>query len=145
MLERSDWAHLIPHQGLMCLLDQVIGFDAECIHARSFTHRRTDNPLRSDGILRAVHLCEYGAQAMAVHGALLARAAGESALPGFLVSLREVEFALARIDDLAGALDVHAERLLGSAGSWQYRFRIRHAGEEIASGRAAVMLANVAA
>jgi predicted hotdog family 3-hydroxylacyl-ACP dehydratase len=140
VFDKSEWGHLIPHQGTMCLLDTVIDWQDECIHARSESHRRADNPLRSDGLLRAVHLCEYGAQAMAVHGALLARAAGETAAPGFLVSLRAVELKTARIDDLPGPLDVHAERLLGGGTSWQYAFRIEHAGEEIASGRAAVML-----
>lgn len=124
----------------MCLLDTVVAWTAESIHARTDSHRRAENPLRSDGTLRAVHLCEYGAQSMAVHGALLARDAGTGAAPGFLVSLRAVNLALARIDELAGPLDVFGERLLGSEASWQYAFRIEHAGAEIASGRAAVML-----
>ncbi len=140
MLAKSDWSHLIPHQGLMCLLDAVADWDDARIDARTESHRRADNPLRSNGMLRALHLCEYGAQAMAVHGALLARAAGVAAAPGYLVSLRAVELQVERIDDLAGALEVHAERLLGSDTSWQYAFRIAHAGVEIASGRAAVML-----
>ncbi len=140
VIDKSEWARLIPHQGLMCLLDRVIGWDEACIHARSASHRRADNPLRGDGVLRAVHLCEYGAQAMTVHGALLARAAGGAAAPGYLVSLRGVELARPRIDDLGGELDVHAERLLGGDGSWQYAFRIEHAGDVIGRGRAAVML-----
>jgi len=140
MLARSDWAHLIPHQGTMCLLDAVVAWSPAAIHARSDSHRRADNPLRSDDRLRAVHLCEYGAQSMAVHGALIAREAGLAAAPGFLVSLRGVSLGVARIDDLDGTLDVHGERLLGSESSWQYTFRIEHAGIEIAAGRAAVML-----
>lgn len=141
MLAKADWAHLIPHRGAMCLLDAVIDWDETRLHARSESHRRADNPLRSDGILRSVHLCEYGAQAMAVHGALRARAAGGIAKPGYLVSLRNVELLVARIDDLAGPLDVHTECLQGGDTSWQYAFRIEHAGCEIASGRAAVMVA----
>ena len=140
MLDKSDWGHLIPHQDTMYLLDSVVAWTPEAIHARTDSHRRADNPLRSDGILRAVHLCEYGAQSMAVHGALIAREAGLGAAPGFLVSLRGVSLALARIDDLDGPLDVYGDRLLGSETSWQYAFRIEHAGREIASGRAAVML-----
>lgn len=140
MLAKADWAHLIPHQGTMCLLDSVVAWTPDMIHARTDSHRRADNPLRSDGILRAVHLCEYGAQSMAVHGALIAHEAGLAAAPGFLVSLRDVSLALARIDDLDEVLDVFGERLLGSEMSWQYAFRIEHAGFEIASGRAAVML-----
>jgi len=135
------WRQLIPHRGSMCLLDEVIAWDASTIHARSCSHARADNPLRSDGVLRAVHLCEYGAQAMAVHGGLVARAAGGEAAAGFLVSLRNVELAVPRIDDLVGALDVHAEQLIGDVAGWQYAFRIEHAGRVIARGRAAVLAA----
>jgi len=140
-LPKSDWAHLIPHAGAMCLLDDVAAWDATTIHARSASHLRVDNPLRSDGRLRALHLCEYGAQAMAVHGGLLARAAGSTAMPGYLVSLRDVDLRVARVDDLDGLLDVHAQRLLGGDGSWQYAFHIEHVGTTLARGRAAVIVA----
>ena len=140
VLDKAEWASLIPHQGSMCLLDTVVAWDDARLHARSATHRSVDNPLRSDNRLRAVHLCEYGAQAMAVHGARLARAAGGAATPGYLVSLRGVELARARADDLDGDLDVHAERLLGGDGSWQDAVRIEHDGAIIASGRAAGMV-----
>ena len=137
--DTQGWQALIPHRGAMCLLGEIVAWSADTIHARAVSHRHADNPLRSDGRLRAVHLCEYGAQAMAVHGGLVARAAGGVAAPGFLVSLRGVELAVARIDDLPGALDVYAEKLLGDASGWQYAFRIEHAGIELARGRAAVL------
>jgi hypothetical protein len=43
------------------------------------------------------------------------------------------------IDDLSGELLVSAQRLLESAGSWQYSFEVTHAGQTIAAGRAAIM------
>ena len=138
-LPKSDWSRLIPHAGAMCLLDEVVAWDDTTIHLRTDSHRRADNPLRSDARLRALHLCEYGAQAMAVHGGLLAQRAGRAAAPGFLVSLRGVELHVARIDDLPGALAVFAEKLLDSGTSWQYAFRIEHAGDLLAAGRAAVI------
>jgi predicted hotdog family 3-hydroxylacyl-ACP dehydratase len=75
---------------------------------------------------------------MAVHGGLLAREAGGVATPGLLVSLRAVELFVERVDDRAGVLDVHAEKLVGSDASWQYAFRIEHDGIVLARGRAAV-------
>lgn len=140
-LPSAEWRSLIPHAGVMCLLDEVLAWDEASIHMVTRSHRRIDNPLRSDGRLRALHLCEYGAQAMAVHGGLLARAAGGVAAPGYLVSLRGVELGVERIDDLEQVLDVHAERLLGGDGSWQYAFRVEHVGNLLASGRAAVIAA----
>jgi predicted hotdog family 3-hydroxylacyl-ACP dehydratase len=140
MIDERDWQHLIPHQGAMCLLDAVIEYDATRIHVISATHRDAQNPLRADDRLHAVALCEYGAQAMAVHGALLARVRNDRAQPGYLVSLREVELRVEYIHDLPGSLDVHAEQLLDAGGSLQYAFRVEHQGRVLASGRAAVLV-----
>jgi len=133
-------AALVPHAGAMCLWDEVIAWDEGTIVLRAHSHRDPAHPLRSDGRLRALHLCEYGAQAMAVHGGLLAQRAGGRAPPGKLVALRGVELYVARIDDLTGALECEAEAVARSDASQQYAFRIRHAGELLAEGRAAVML-----
>src|SRR5215472_13155556 len=104
MLAKTDWAHLIPHQGAMCLLDAVLAWDDDGIHASTDSHSRADHPLRGEHGLHAVHLAEYGAQAMAVHGALLARRQGEAApRPGRLVSLRDVALAVEYVDAAAGA------------------------------------------
>ena len=139
MLGRDVIAALIPHQGAMSLLDRVIEWDRDHIVLATSTHRAADNPLRLDGRLRAIHLCEYGAQAMAVHGGLSAQADGKTARPGFLVSLRDVSLQVDFIDELSGELLVSAQRLLESAGSWQYSFEVTHAGEPIATGRAAII------
>jgi len=98
------------------------------------------HPLRSHERLRAVHLCEYGAQAMAVHGGLLARESGGVAAPGMLVALRGVELHCERIDDLPGEIECEAEALIAGEGAQQYRFVLRHAGVVLAEGRAAVIL-----
>jgi predicted exporter/predicted hotdog family 3-hydroxylacyl-ACP dehydratase len=131
---------LIPHQGSMCLLDRIVEWDDGRIVLATATHRSPDNPLRMDGRLRAVHLCEYGAQAMAVHGGLRAQAAGTPPQPGMLVSLRAVKFSRDFVEDLAGDLRVEASCLQSSATSLQYEFRITHEGAWLAEGRAAVVL-----
>jgi predicted hotdog family 3-hydroxylacyl-ACP dehydratase len=140
MLPKTDWASLIPHAGTMCLLDVVQAWDASAIHAISAGHARVDNPLRGTLGLHAVHLAEYGAQAMAVHGALLARSRGiEEVRPGRLVSLRDVQLFEEYVDRLDGHLDVHAECLYADDGGAQYAFRVEHRGRLLASGRAAVI------
>lgn len=140
MLSRSEIEALIPHKGAMCLWDQVVEWDPQRIRLRASNHREPAHPLRSRERLLAVHLCEYGAQAMAVHGGLRAREAGGIAKPGLLVALRGVELHCLRIDDLPGALECEAEVLAEGEGSQQYAFRISHAGILLAEGRAAVML-----
>ena len=140
MVEPVDIATLVPHQGAMCLWQEVVEHDAGRVRLRTGSHRDPSNPLRSDGRLRALHLCEYGAQAMAVHGGLLGRASGAPVRAGMLVALRGVALHVARIDDLAGALEGEATLLANGADSQQYAFRILHAGTLLAEGRAAVML-----
>jgi predicted hotdog family 3-hydroxylacyl-ACP dehydratase len=142
--DKESWKHLLPHRGAMCLLDAVVAWDESRIHALAVSHRDPANPLRSDGMLRAVNLCEYGAQAMAIHGGLLAQRDGRAVTPGLLVSLRAVKLHVARIDDLPGDLDVYAEKLLDGGASWQYAFRIEHADRVLGEGRAAVMQADSA-
>lgn len=140
MIARAQIEALIPHKGAMCLWDEVVDWDPQRIRLRASNHRDPSHPLRSHDRLHALHLCEYGAQAMAVHGGLRAREGGQTARPGLLVALRGVELHCLRIDDLSGALECEAEVLAEGEGSQQYVFRISHAGTLLAEGRAAVML-----
>lgn len=139
-LSRAAIEALIPHKHAMCLWDEVLEWDEQRIVLRSGGHREPEHPLRSDGRLRALHLCEYGAQAMAVHGGLLAQAPGAVPRPGMLVALRDVTLHVDRIDDLAGALECEAQQLGASETSQLYAFRILHQGQLLAEGRATVML-----
>lgn len=140
MLDKTDWAHLIPHAGTMCLLDAVVAWSDASIHAASDGHGDALHPLRTDEDLHAVHLAEYGAQAMAVHGALGERKRGfEVARAGRLVSLRDLKLEVEYVDADAGRLDVHAERLAADDSGAQYVFRVEQAGQLLASGRAAVL------
>jgi len=139
MLGPREIAALVPHHGRMCLLERVLAWDAERLLAVAVSHRAADHPLMSGGRLRALNVCEYGAQAMAVHGGLVAQAAGTRAHPGLLVSLREVRLHRTDLQDLTGELEIEVRRLLAGGGSWQYAFEARHAGAPLASGRAAIL------
>jgi predicted exporter/predicted hotdog family 3-hydroxylacyl-ACP dehydratase len=131
-------ASLIPQQGVMCLLDRIVAWDEKRVSLETDTHRSPSNPLRVAGKLRAIHLCEYGAQAMAVHGALLS--SSHTAADGMLVAMRSVTFTRDWIHDLPSSLRVEAECLQHDASSLQYSFRVTHRDELLAEGRAAVML-----
>lgn len=139
MLDRVAIAARIPHQGSMCLLDAVLAWDSGQIHCRASSHRQPDNPLRAAERLGAACGIEYAAQAMAVHGALLAPE-GAPPRPGYLASVRSVQLAVDRLDDLPQDLDIIAERLSGDEHNILYHFRVEHAGDLLLSGRAAVML-----
>lgn len=140
MAEQIDLATLIPHQAAMCLNQHIESFDDEQVVLSTRSHRDPGHPLRSGRGLRALHLCEYGAQAMAVHGGLLARASGQRAAPGLLVAVRSVSLHVQYLDHLDGALQVAARRLVATQDSWQYEFTVRFGDTLLAEGRAAVML-----
>lgn len=136
---RQQIAALIPHQGTMCLLDEVREATAETIVCASWSHASPDNPLRREGRLSAVTLCEYGAQAMAVHGGMAARASGVQPQSGWLVALRDVQLGVAYVE-ATDKLEVSARRLAESDTVWQYEFTVTQAGQRLASGRATVVL-----
>jgi predicted hotdog family 3-hydroxylacyl-ACP dehydratase len=135
----SDLSDLLPHAGTARMIERVVAWDATSITTATSTHRAPGNPLRSDGRLASVHLIEYGAQTMALHGGLRERERGLRALPALLVSVRDFRAARAFIDDLPGDLLLVARVLLTTPASWQYEFEARHEGAAIASGRVAAI------
>jgi predicted hotdog family 3-hydroxylacyl-ACP dehydratase len=139
-LDRAQLAALIPHQGSMCLLDAVVRWDDLDIECRTSSHTRPENPLRQAGRIATVHLIEYGAQAMAIHGRLLEMRHGEGPpKPGVLVTVRDVRIARARIDDIAAPLTVTAKRLMGNPGGLLYQFAVSAGDEALCSGRVGVI------
>ena len=139
-LDHAWIARHIPHQGSMCLLDYVEAWDRERIQCRASSHRAADNPLRAYGRLGAACGIEYAAQAMAVHGALLAPADGGSARAGYLVSARGTRLQVARLDDIAADLLVEATCITRSENNVLYQFSVSAAGRLLLDGRAAVVL-----
>jgi predicted hotdog family 3-hydroxylacyl-ACP dehydratase len=143
LLDAAGIARLIPHSGSMCLLARLERWDAQTIVCSASSHRDAANPLRTASGLLAPCAIEYAAQAMALHGALIGQQAGSgknAASPGFLASARGVQFHRLRLDDLAGDLTIEAQRQAGDAQQILYHFRVQHAGQPVAEGRAAVVL-----
>ena len=138
-LDRPWIAAHIPHQGNMCLLDAVHEWSENSIACRATSHTEPSNPLRAKGRLGAANGIEYAAQAMAIHGALLANA-DDQPRQGYLTSVRSVSLHVARLDDLSGKLDVQAERLSGDSNHILYQFSLSHDGRCLLEGRAAVVL-----
>ena len=133
-------AEHIPHQGDMCLLDRVVAWDEQQLRCTASSHRLTSNPLRSGNRLSAVCAIEYAAQAMAVHGALLASAEYTRPRAGMLVSVRETSIHALRLDDLIADLDIEVVCIHRSAANILYRFDVQADGKPLADGRAAVIL-----
>jgi len=147
-----EWAEQpIPPKGRMWLLDEVLAWDAARIRCRSNTHRAPDNPLRAHGRLGAACGIEYAAQAMAVHGALIAASAplastvsshlrgSIGATVGYLASVRNVALEVSRLDDLEEELIASAERITGDGRTVLYEFSVSSGGRVLLSGRASIV------
>ena len=142
-------ADLVPQRDAMCLLDEILSCDERSVVCRASSHRSPDNPLRCDGRLPSIAGIEYGAQAMAVHGALIAesqdegRAIGDTAARGgYLVSVRSVSLSATQLDTVTGQLTVTAERVSGDANTVLYSFAVLDGLTPLLSGRAIVVLAS---
>ncbi len=146
----------IPHKGCMCLLDEVLAWDAHHIRCTTGTHRALDNPLRSHDRLGIASGIEYAAQAMALHGALASAAAGASAAArasaaaganagaasrvGLLASVRDVRLHVLRLDDIEADLLCEAIHLAGDNFTAMYEFALHDKDKCLLAGRASVVL-----
>jgi predicted hotdog family 3-hydroxylacyl-ACP dehydratase len=138
----------IPHQGRMCLLDEVLAWDAHHIRCSTGTHRALDNPLRSHDRLGIASGIEYAAQAMALHGALQgaltsAASGANTAAPsrvGLLASVRDVRLHVLRLDDIQADLLCEVTHLAGDHFTALYEFTLRDKDKSLLAGRASVVL-----
>ncbi len=111
---------LIPHSGTMCLIDRVDYWDEQTIRCASASHQNPDNPLRLDGKLSSIHLLEYGAQAMAIHGGLLAK----TSIPGMLAAVRDVSIITDEIDHITDEIIISATVEMNTETGASYQFII---------------------
>lgn len=135
---RDAIAKLVPHHGAMCLLEEVLEWDAGSIACRASSHRDPANPLRSRGGLAAIVGIEYAAQAVAVHGGLTEKLVTPRA--GYLAALRDVACFTERLDTEPGDLTVRATKVAAEGGRLLYDFRIEGGGRELLKGRLSVVL-----
>jgi predicted hotdog family 3-hydroxylacyl-ACP dehydratase len=138
-INKAEIRTLIPHSGLMCLLDEVTQWDDGSITCVTSTHRDSANPLRRGGRLSVVHAFEYGAQAAAVHGGLRARSVGATAPPGYLAALRDARLHVAFLDDIRSPLQVCANRLFGDGANTVYECRVLANNALLANGRVTII------
>jgi len=139
IVERARIESLIPQQGAMCLIDRIEYWDGQRIICSTMQHHSPGNPLRARGILSSLHAIEFAAQAVAVHGGLLA---AEKARPrfGLLLSARDCRFIRSRLDDIDGPLTIEAGQIGDNGQTRLYRFRISAQDVLVAEGRTAVVL-----
>ena len=132
LLDHAEIAARIPHAGTMCLLDTVVSWDMRRIVCRATGHRAADHPLRGpDSHLGIAAGIEYAAQAMAVHGSLLAEQASRNDSrisckppPGLLASVRSVQMHARWLSDSASDLQIEATQIASDAQALVYAFEV---------------------
>jgi predicted hotdog family 3-hydroxylacyl-ACP dehydratase len=140
-LDRAGIAARVPHAGRMCLLDSLLDWSDAHIRCTVTSHADPAHPLRTRSGLWSTAGVEFAGQAMALHAALCAAAAGGAPRAGFLASVRGMTLHVPRLDTAAGPLQVQATRLLGDESQAQYAFRLLDAvGALLVDGRATVVL-----
>ena len=138
--DEEEIRELLHHAGGMVLWQTVECWDQQQLRCSTRTHLDPGNPLRRDGALAAIHLGEYGAQLMAIHGALMAREKHSGILaPGVLASLRDFHMRRPRIDDIASPLTGTVRALIVAPSGSIYEFEIRAGEQPLASGRVSVV------
>ncbi len=141
-ISRSEILRLIPHAGEICLLDEIIAWDAATLCCKSQRFALPGNPLRrADGTLGMACGIEIAGQAMAAHGRLTA-AMDAPPLAGMLVSLRDVMLSGGPLH--ATELLIEVQQMMGDAKGASYEFTVTGAGEKLLSGRAMVLFGKAA-
>jgi predicted hotdog family 3-hydroxylacyl-ACP dehydratase len=139
LIKRDELCSLIPHSGTMCLLDKVLEWNDKKIICETHSHHLLNNPLRCEQGLSGIQGIEYGAQAMAVHGGLLAKREGKEITQGFLVALRNVDIKIDWLDTITGPLIIKANQIMHDDKHSIYEFSLMDNELALVNGRTTVM------
>lgn len=139
-MDRETICELIPHDGTMCLLEEVADWGEDWIRCRTGCHHWPDHPLAREGRLAPIHALEIGAQAVAVHGGLLATRKGHTGgAVKYLAAIRSMDLAATSLDQFPGDLWAWAQ-CLGSQGQHGiYQIRVTSGEETVLAAQITVM------
>ncbi|VAX15182.1 3-hydroxydecanoyl-[ACP] dehydratase [hydrothermal vent metagenome] len=133
-INKARLSELIPHAGNMVLIDSVETWDNNEIVCKASSHTDPENPLRDGNQLGSICIIEYAAQAMAVHGALVA-GAQEKPEEGYLGGLKDITLFVGRLDNLESNLEIYANRKIAINDSFVYDFSVSYGEAPVAEGR----------
>ncbi len=137
--DKETLCKLIPHSGNMCLLDAVEYWDTTSIRCRAGDIHHPNHPLRHQGSISSLAALELGAQAMAVHGGILANTEKLPITPGYLAAIRHANIGLFDLSGITEPLIIQATRLMGDQNAQLYKFNISASGQSLVSAKATVL------
>lgn len=137
ILSKKEIEALIPHAGNMCLLDQVLSFSDSEIVCQTQTHLASDNPLKGSKGLSKIHLIEYGAQTVAIHGGLIEGSEKQPRI-GYIAMVKSVKWG--EFNPATEFLTVNSQLEMADESTKLYAFKISDAEcNEVCSGRVMVV------
>jgi predicted hotdog family 3-hydroxylacyl-ACP dehydratase len=148
-VNKTEICQLLPHSGTMCLIDEIVSWDAKTLVARTESHLRADNPLRYDASVSSIIGIEYAAQTMALHAGLLYRQESNSAsMPekkgGYLATLRNIQLHADKLyspeEVIQSALEVSVLVLMSDSQGYTYEFNITCNTIKLLSGKLTIFL-----
>jgi 3-hydroxymyristoyl/3-hydroxydecanoyl-(acyl carrier protein) dehydratase len=151
-LTREHIAAMLPHGNALCLLDEVVHWDAESISCRCTNIANSNNPLMEHNQLDAVLLIEYAAQAAGVHAALVQAIpsrviplqtiplhaehetqAAKEVRPAYIGAVKNIE--LLCPPNSGAAIDIEAQCLLNNNQGAIYEVTVQQHGVVLIRGR----------
>lgn len=137
ILGKKEIEALIPHAENMCLLDQVLSFSDSEIVCKTRTHLAPDNPLKGAKGLSKIHLIEYGAQTVAIHGGLIEGSEKQPRL-GYIAMVKSVKWG--QFNPTTEFLMVSSQLEMANESTKFYAFKISDAErKEVCTGRVMVV------
>lgn len=116
-------ADLIPHGESMSLLDRIVEWGDDFVVCATTSHQCSNNPLKFDGKLPSLCLVEYGAQAAAVHAAIVASRVDEQGKPAYVGNFKNIQCQRDNVDNDLPEIMVRAEKEASSSAGAIYQLR----------------------
>jgi predicted hotdog family 3-hydroxylacyl-ACP dehydratase len=146
-MNKIEICKLLPHTGLMCLIDQVISKDKRSLVATTSSHLQADNPLLYNDRINSIIGIEYAAQTMAIHAAIeyiKNNPQQKKSMGGYLATTRNVNIysdILYRSDsNNFSPLIISVNLLMQDTQGYTYEFTIDCDTNKLISGRLTIFL-----
>jgi len=140
LIGKAEIEQMIPHGRQMCLLDEVIKWNQHKITCDTRSHRNPSNPLMKHGQLGGMMLVEYGAQAAAIHVALLQKGFS-SPQPAYLGAIKQLALYTRFIDKIEDSLTVEADCLWHNMKGAIYSVQVKAADQLLITVRISLLQA----
>ena len=142
MLDAADLYRILPHSDDMRLIARIVEWDENSIRCTATSHRDPANPLRVGDLLPVLCGLEYAAQALALHGVLVANESADMSLNReriFVVIAKNVRCQVDRLDGFDDELEIRGRVVFRQSAAAVYGTEVEAAGRILLEGQLGLM------